>query len=272
MALNYHKDRLQALFPHWYLGHREIIWLWLYLQARGATSNLGNFGAGAMRDGMADLISQWGLAAEIDNQQSYMLLPEQVFNWIERNGRQPAWLLREVQRTFQGLPVYPVDLTPRERLIASLDSWNIEKSGKLSAVDRLKGAWVHQQVLDRKLSWYASAGNEKQKCQIAWHWYQDHHSYWAIHATEFARMEDIFEFLDSTTFRQDEKLHHLEQIKKKFKARQTEANRQGKKQTNISLSEDARRQLDDLARQQRRTKTEIIELLIRNAHEHDIPH
>lgn len=272
MALNYHKDRLQALFPHWHLGDREINWLWLNFQAQGATPYLGNFRARTMRDGMADYINQGGLAAAIDNQKSYALLPEHAFDWIGKNGRQPAWLLRQVERIYQGVPVYPVDLTPRERLIALFDLWNTDKSNKQFKLNELKAAWVQQQRYDKLLSWYASAGKEKQKCQITWQWYQDHHQLLAVHATEFSEMENILGFLDGTNFSQEEKLHHLEQIKKKFKAQQTQANRQGKKQTNISLSEDARRQLDDLARQQQRTKTEIIELLIRNAHEHDIPH
>ncbi|NLY65359.1 MAG: ribbon-helix-helix protein, CopG family, partial [Alcaligenaceae bacterium] len=54
---------------------------------------------------------------------------------------------------------------------------------------------------------------------------------------------------------------------KKYKARQTQANRQGKKQTNLSLSDAARTQLDQLAKRERLSKTEVIELLIQGAHE-----
>ena len=264
-------DSLQALFPHWRLGHREITWLWLNLQSRGAASYLGNFGTRAMRDGMANCINQWGLAAEIDNQKSYMLLPEQMFNWIEKHGRQPTWLLRSVERVYTWLPTCPVDLIPRERLIALLDFWNEDKSIKQFKLHELKAAWVRQQHDDKSFSWYANTGKEKQKCQIAWQWYQEHYQPHVRFATEFSDMENILEFLDVTNFSQEEKLYHLEQIKKKFKAKQTKANRLGKTQTNISLPNTTRLQLDELARKERRTKTEVIELLIQHAHEQGMP-
>lgn len=261
------KDKLQELFPHWRLGHREIIWLWLNIQSRGVTFN---FDLPGLREGMADYITNFNLTAEINSQKSYMLLPEQAFSWVEKNGRQPAWLLREVQRKFNGTLIDPASLTPKERLIALFDNWNIERSNKLNAVDQLKVAWVQQQLQDRKLSWYASAGKEKQKCQLAWQWYQTHHQVVAMFATEFSRFQDILKFLDNTNFSQEEKLHHLEQIKKRFKAQQTQVNRRGKLQTNLSLSEAARSQLEELARKERKTKTEMIELLIQSAHENGI--
>lgn len=262
-----HEDRLQELFPHWRLERREIIWLFFNLQSRGA---IFNFDLPGLREGMANYITNFNLTAEINIQKSYLLLPEQAFSWVEKNGRQPAWLLREVQRRFNGILVDPASLTPKERLIALFDNWNIEKSSKLSAVDQLKGAWVQQQLQDRKLSWYASAGKEKQKSQLAWQWYQKQHQFVAMYATKFSGFQDILEFLDSTNFSQEEKLHHLEQIKKRFKAQQTQANRRGKVQTNLSLSDIARSQLEELARRERKTKTEVIELLIQSAHENGL--
>lgn len=84
-------------------------------------------------------------------------------------------------------------------------------------------------------------------------------------------MEDIFEFLDSSHFSSEEKIYHLEQVKKKFKAQQSQANRQGKRQTNLSLSDKTRAQLDQLAERKRMSKTEIIELLVQNAHDRGMP-
>lgn len=87
----------------------------------------------------------------------------------------------------------------------------------------------------------------------------------------FKRSEQVFSFLTESKFSEEEKLHHLEQIKKKFKAQQTKANRQGKKQTNTTLSDTARQQLDKLAESAHLTRTKVIELLIQNAYQNGMP-
>lgn len=261
------KDELQGLFPHWPLGRRETIWLWLYLRSKGAGFQRDSFGTRNTRAQMAHYIKRNNLTATIDNERNRTLLPEHVFDWIEKRGRQATWLLRKAEHTYKGKPIFPVHLTPRERLVAWFDYENIEKIEKLDNLKYLNESWVKQQLQDKSLSWYASAGKERQKCEIAWMWYQEHHRSVALRATEFSSLENILEFLDGTTFSHEEKLHHLEQIKRRFKAKQTQANRQGKRQTNLSLSDAARTQLDQLAKRERMSKTEIIEFLIQNAHE-----
>lgn len=77
-------------------------------------------------------------------------------------------------------------------------------------------------------------------------------------------------YIDSTGYTLEESLYHLEQIKKKFKSQQVAANRKDKKQTNLSLSNDARQKLDALAKKENMTRTELVELLIANAHENGV--
>ncbi|NYT83221.1 hypothetical protein H0A70_17205 [Alcaligenaceae bacterium] len=261
------KDQLQGWFPHWPLGRRETIWIWLYLQSQGAGFHHDSFGTRNTRAKMAHYIKENSLVAKIDSERNRTLLSEHAFDWIERKGRQPAWLLQKAQQTYGGNQLFPDDLTPRERLVAWFDCWPTEKAYKLEVLEWLNECWVERQLQDKELSWYGSAGKERQKCEIAWDWYHEHHKSVAVRAIKFSRFEDILEFLDGTTFSQEEKLHHLEQIKRRFKAKQTQANRQGKRQTNLSLSDAARTQLDQLAKRERMSKTEIIEFLIQNAHE-----
>ncbi|QCP80884.1 hypothetical protein D0C27_02820 [Alcaligenes faecalis] len=260
-------DELQGLFFPWVLGRRETIWLWMYLQSVGAHFHPASFDTRDTRTQIADYIKRNDLVAIVNNQRYHSLLPEHVFDWIDKRGRQPGWLLQTAQNKYGGTLVCPDALTPRECLVSWFDFSNAEKSRKLDVLERLKEAWVEQQLQDKALSWYASAGKEKQKCEIAWMWYQEHHRSVAVQAIKFSRFVEILEFLDGTPFSQEEKLHHLEQIKKRFKAKQTYANRRGKRQTNLSLSDAARIQLDQLAERERMSKTEIIELLIQRAHE-----
>ena len=267
------KSKLQDIFPHWKITRREIIWLWLILRSTKPHPYLGNFGAFNMWEKMADYIVRESLVAEIEKLKSYMLLPEQVFDWFGENERQLAWLQRKAEpMTYDSISTHPLDFTPREHVIALFDCWNIEAERKIKSLNTLKKDWVEVQLQDKQLSWYASAGKETIKCKTAWVWYQKNHRSDTIRTTEFTKLEDVLKFLDGTNFSLDEKLYHLGQIKKRFKALETKANRKGKTQTNVSLSDSTRLQLDELARKERRTKTEIIELLIEIAHAKGMPH
>lgn len=255
---------LKDLFPSWKITRRELAWLWIHLRLEGA--NTAPLDDPHCDEHMAWWITKHGTAAIID--QAYQSrLPNDAFGWITKKGRQPTWLLRQLKRDIQRLPVCPAGLTDKETLIALFDYWPVNYSAKHKQLALLKMAWVAQQLRDKKLSWFASGLQERQKCQIAWEWYQNNHGALLFEVVEFSKLEDILTFLDDTSFRPAEILYHLEEIKKKYKARQTQANRQGKKQTNLSLSDAARTQLDQLAKRERLSKTEVIELLIQGAHE-----
>lgn len=140
-------------------------------------------------------------------------------------------------------------------------------SDKRSILDQLQARWVQNQYEDKYFTWYASADKEKERCESAWYWYKDNHSNCTSNIEKFVRSDDVLTFLDHCPFTLDEKRFHLEQIKKKFKAQQTGANRKGKRQTNLTLSDDTSKVLDHLAEKYRMTKTELVECLIQNAHE-----
>lgn len=267
-------DQLQLFFPDWDLDDRVINWLWLVLRDEGAELHVDDFGTPSMWDSMAYFISHnRGLINEMEDAKSRFFIPEHDLKWIEKTGRQPTWLLRRyLQNSDNRAPRCPVYLNPRQKLVALLDYSNSTIFDKQSTLDLLRADWVQHQVDDRCFNWYGSGDKEKQKCQIAWCWYQDNRRRAATYVEKFIKLEDVLVFLDGTHFSLDEKRYHLEQIKKKFKAHQTQANREGKKQTNISLSDNARLQLDRLAKKEKRTKTEVIELLIQNAHEHGMPY
>lgn len=254
---------LKELFPSWKITRRELAWLWICLRLEGA--NTAPLDDPHCDWHMAQWITQKGTAAIIE-QEYRNRLPQDAFSWIENKGRQPTWLLRQFKLYINEVPMYPTGLTDRETLISLFDYWPFPPPTKQQQLSLLKMAWVKQQLQDKKLSWYASGQQEKQKCQIAWEWYQNNHGTLAMEVLEFSRLEDILMFLDDTHFRTDERLYHLEEIKKKYKAQQTAANRKGKQQTNLALSNDARKLLDQMAAKRGMSKAKLVEWLIQDAH------
>lgn len=271
MKFLYTDQLQQELLSNSSLDNRTIVWLWLKLGDYDLDISTKDFGAPDMCQEMADHISRNSLSVDIEFSRNYSLLPEHELSWIKKTGRQPAWLLQEYLKDNRPHPQCPTDLTQRDKLIALLDYAPESKSSKQSILYRLKTAWIEREVEDKDFDWYKKGSNETQKCEAAWLWYQENHGEKARSALKFSKLENVLTFLDGTHFTLGEKLYHLEQIKKKLKAQQTQANRQGRMQTNLSLSEEARLQLDGLASKERRTKTEVIELLIQNAHERGMP-
>ncbi|MGB6007769.1 CopG family transcriptional regulator [Castellaniella sp.] len=264
-------DSLDFVFPDWGVDNRTAIWLWaMAFYHPGTTLRSSDFHMSNIRHDIKQAIDSLKGAGFLIDLKRPIFIPESGFDWVEKKGRQPNWLIRLFGHQVPNVPLlYPESITPKETLILLFDKWDESLPRKAEMLDILRKRWVQHQREDKKFSWYADPGKEKQKCQLAWQWYQENHEELCRSTLEFSKLMDVLVFLDGTNLQPDAKLHHLNQIKKKYKAQQTYANRQGKKQTNISLSDEARLQLDELARAQGRTKTGVIEQLIFQAHSKD---
>lgn len=279
MPVKREHDRLGRIFPNWELDQRDIAWLWMQCDFLSTHAMMRPPSSLEIRDTIATYLDRNPAKIEVMRRKrnTAIFLPENSFDWINRDGRQPAWLLKHYDRIRPSPPstlgLSPIQLRSppdylslKEKLIAYFDYVHSEKSQKKDFLAQLKEAWIQQLQRDSELAWYSSAGKEKGKLQIAWQWYQDHHSNVVRRTTPFQKLDDLLLFLDNTPFSFDEKLYHLEQIKKKFKAKEVAANRKGKQQTNLSLADDAREKLDSLAKKMRMTRTELVELLIETAY------
>jgi hypothetical protein len=281
-------ELLRKLFPNWKMGQREYFWLWLFLIENGeSTDSLGTFGSFGMEERMGKIFAEQPLLVQVaTGLKSYTFLPLHDFNFIKEHGRQPQLLLDglldNLQSLMQGKPmpferVYansqkflslcPPSFSTKEKIIALFDIWNEREPQKKQELKYFKEFWAERQRFEQKLSWYSCDKNEKQKLQIAWQWYNENHYLLTRSTPKFSKMDDILSFLDESLFRDDEMLYHLTQIKKKFRYHQTKANREAKTQTNMSLSNEVREQLDELARINNCTKTKMVELLIREEYE-----
>lgn len=216
------------------------------------------------------------------------LLDETSFDWIAETGRQPSWLLKQLSQPFsftdelsdqrpKSAILYRnnvAGLSEKETLIARLDYQSSSSERKLLTVDRLREDWNRKLIGEQPFSWYTKDSHqERQKCECAWLWYSNRIETQRRRGRQPSKLhtlEDVLTHIDDAGYSLEEALYHLEQIKKKFKAQQVAAKRKGKKQTNLSLSDDARKKLDALSKKEKMTRTELIELLIENAHEHGV--
>lgn len=281
-------EQLQALLPTWKLDKNTVNWLWFWLRIRSNTDDIlakRGYGSPAMCNLIADHInSKEGLLGRLYTLRD-TLLPGHFFDWINARGRLPAWLLHQlneernarlphnqIMRTrFTSDEInFSLYLTPKEEFIVRINLSDEPAQAKESHLQQLQQNWNKHKLNDKYFSWFTRGGNEKKKCQCAWEWYQTAHPHLNTYTQEFSKKEDVLRFLDIAPFTLEAKLQHLDMIKRKFKAQQTRANRQGKAQTNLSLSDDARKQLDSLARKQGKSKTEIVEKLIQAAYTHDL--
>lgn len=262
---------LHELCPQWTTDDRAIAWLFTFanneLDAKLRPCESANF---EQLKKLVCHIRHHGFD-RVEQQKSKDFINKSVFDWIDNKGRQPVWLLKKAEQIWPTVLPEVKLLEPKKWLIALIDYHGHNVSDHLNSVTRLKSEWAQQQVKDSQLSWYAGAGKEKQRCEIAWHWYYEKNPLSISHIPKFSKADDVFSYLDETNLRHDEKLYHLEQIKKRFKTEEVKASRHNKKQTNISLSDHARRQLDALASENRMTKTELIEHLILKAAENGLP-
>lgn len=283
------KSQLKKLFFPRALGERELIWLWLvlsdydhdydhpYRNPNLSITSVGDFGSHGWIEQMSKVIAaNHDLKMYIEDRWNGTFLPLQFFDFIEEKGRQPAYFLDMFSKQY--FSAFFDDkrrrvrfnklshLEPKQQLIALFDWSTIDALSKQNQLDELLQSWVQRQHFVRKLSWYGT-GKQKEKCEIAWEWYQDNYQALVSRVQMFSTIEDVLYFLDTAGFRDDEQLYHLEQIRKKFKNLQVQTNREAKIQTNMSLSYEVRGQLDELARINNCTKTEMVESLIRVEYE-----
>jgi len=298
-------DHLQDIFPGWPLNKRSLTWLKLMLEDEGA-EGLGEAPDSPLtRRKMANFITQQSssrIAQYIEAQRDHEILPDQFFDWIDKTGRQPTWLLRElikkirrqelldpdrdydfsgqgerekdydfsdkrIERDSNISSRLPIGFSPKEQLIARIDYLPKDARDKSELLNSLQRLWIRQAKTDRNFAWYSNGGKTKERLKVAWEWYQDNHADIAKQTMPFSKPDDILEFLDGVSFSLEEKLYQLGQVKKKFKALEVAANRKGKQQTNLSLSDDVRQKLDTLSKRERISRTELVELLIEKAYE-----
>lgn len=265
------KDELKGLFPKWRLNDREVVWLWLMLRKLKLALPLDEFGANNMCDRMAHFIEYERRITYFQEERNITMLREEDLQWIEKSERQSKWLIDELLYEIRiDEPVCPAHLSPREKLIAIIDYWNVPIATKSELLYSLRKDWGRHLEEDKYYKWFKE-NSEKQKCETAWSWYRKEMPKLTRRENSFNTYEGLLLFLDSSGLKLDEKRLHVVEIKKEWKRRQVSANQEGTKQTNFALPEVVRSQLDTLAIKFGLTKKELVVRLIRNAVKNGLP-
>lgn len=292
------------------LNKRELIWLRLQLEERGFELSDHSADSSDLHQSMLDFIldywqngnrmpssfllknNDWAgsdlNAAVLERfwqkvgcYLDQSLLNKNDFNWIAETGRQPKWLLNKLLKhhffRYYSEDIFfrtPVNSSEKEVLIARFDHEDRSLSDKQSILDNLHNEWNEKLREEQPFNWYKNDPQQaKKKYECAWDWYSNNKSPQRRRANpppKFNNLDEVLAYIDDVGYSLEESLYHLEQIKKKFKAQQVAANRKGKKQTNLSLSDETREMLELLSNQNKMSRTELVELLIQKAHKNGI--
>jgi hypothetical protein len=252
---------------------REITWLFLYLNHEGLNFPAEEFGTADMCGAMDRFIRKKRLDDQIVEEANTTLLPEENFAWIEKKGRQPRWLLHKIrQDEFVRIRASrcPAHLSEREQLIALLDYSSEPLREKKRYLEDLQKEWGHHRANDKKFDWFTK-GESKQKLDVAWDYFHEKHPRILAQVPAFKSVQDLLYALDCADFGIDTALLDVERIKRRLKAKQVAARRDGKPQLNLTLEAEDREALKKLAKQEGETMTEVVRWLIQAASQQGMP-
>ena len=262
---------LKTLLPSFILDERETVFLWLFLleERQGIPVEGVWYGSPSMYGWMCDEISNKitqnpNYTYQLEAIKNSTFLPLHNFAFLDQTGRQPNFFIFHILKLYfngcKPLCFHTVEhLKPKTKMIALYDGVEEDAGLKIQQLENIKSLWALRQNFVRKLAWY-SEGDEKKKCTLAWEWYQD--KYLGVQVPVFSSANDLLGFLDTSNFLEDQQLYQLEQIKKRFKTQQVQKNRKYKTQTNFSLSNQVRDELEELARLRNCSMTALVEDLI----------
>lgn len=261
----YENDSLSALLPDWNLNNRVVTWLWLKLITQAKTQlEECQLNSQTMRNQIARALKEdrrliRRFKADLDTH----LLPEQTFNWIEKNGRQPKWLAAEVAKKTEIQIRSSVfhSLTKKEQLIALLDLWDEGFSHKDRTLRRLAFDWTMHMKADRIFNWFKDK-DERAKCALAWSWLEKNNPQLTLFAAPFTKLNELLDFFDHCGAFADEKELYIEKIKRRWNTQKTREKATEKKQYNFVLTHSVNAILDKLAEEHELSRTKVLQKLL----------
>lgn len=257
------KDRLAQILNETTHNQRHDIWLWLHLVSDGAQIPYSVDKRG-MRDKLAASIyssTNPKIIETIKNKRNEQLVSIEKFNWVNDGKRQIEWLMTktlEVIGRYNFSP--PNGLEGKNLLIAKFDIWHVDITQKTLALRDLEMRWHEHTKADKIFNWFK---DDDQKCVTAWEWLTKN-NYSGIHQSHSVEnYDDLMFFFDNSNFLDDQKLFYIDKIKKRWSQTKYRQGQNGKNQYNFILSDKAITRLDSLAETYERSRTQILEILLK---------
>lgn len=254
-------DNLSRVLNESEHSQRNDIWLWLHLITNNVQLPSTEIYSPGMRQLMSDFLAMnLNFVEHIKNIRQSQLLPEESFHWINEGKRQIEWLQSNII-FFVGVQGFipPIGLADKDLLIARIDLWNVDTTQKDLVLKNLHSRWNEQKKGDKYFTWFSDNGD---KCALASDWLSKHADPFMATYLPFDSYEGLLIFFDKANFVHEQKLFHVEKIKKRWSQQKYRQNMSGKAQCNFILSERAIDRLNKLATTYDLSRAQILEILL----------
>ncbi|KKN62216.1 hypothetical protein LCGC14_0514240 [marine sediment metagenome] len=208
---------------------------------------------------------------DFERRRDTALLPEEAFEWIKKNGRQPKLLAAEAAKK-TGLRIRSSvfrTLTEKEQLIALLDLWDSDFGQKANTLDRLSVTWTQLTRADKLFDWFKDK-DERAKCDLAWSWLEKNKPRLTWRSQPFTKHTEMLELFDYSEASPEEKELYIEKIKRRWSTQKTREKDTEKKQYNFILTHTVNAVLDELAAKHELSRTKVLQQLLLNEAEHGL--
>ncbi|MDZ4194266.1 MAG: hypothetical protein U1D65_19955 [Pseudomonas sp.] len=254
-------DHLSSLMENNTLNLRHDIWLWLWLNLKGANLQLEPSRTKGMRDTIANYIQTNNIPVEhIKNERNRTLIPDKEMDWLDGGIRQIEWLKSKglTLAPTNTLPI-PNGLTGKKLLAASIDIWQSDLSHKILVMQDLARSWLEHKKGDAKYKWFE---DDKGKVTTAWDWLIKNTTTIPYSQNPFETYDDILIYFDKSKLTSDQTTLYIDRIKKKWSREKYRNNLKDKNQYNFILSDKAIKRLDRIANEHDISRARVIEILI----------
>lgn len=254
-------DNLSRVLNESAHSDRNDIWLWLHLITHNVQLPATEIYSPGMRQLMADALAiDPNLVEHLKNIRHSQLLPEESFRWMNEGKRQIEWLHSKI--TFfvgaQGF-IPPTGLSGKDLLIARIDLWNVDTTQKGLVLKDLHSRWNEHIRGDKYFTWFS---DNEDKCALASDWMSKHADPFMANYLPFDTFEGLLIFFDKASYIHEQKLFHVDKIKKRWSQQKYRQNMSGKAQCNFILSERAIERLNKLATTYDLSRAQILEILL----------
>lgn len=204
------------------------------------------------------------IASDIRAKKDRYLLPEELLTWITSSQRQLQWLTPKVDNlTDRILPRGLVHLQGRDRLVAALDTWQVDLEEKQRKVERLHDHWRRHIAMDSQLEWFSDKKEGTKRCLCAWEWLQKKYLTSFTRQIPISNYQELLMFFDQEDIGPNERIAIIKSIRQLWSKKQFNDRSTDKKQVNVLLSKAVIAQLDALVEAHGLKRAQIIENLVR---------
>lgn len=243
---------------------RENAWLWMFLKRNGGPLNPDLYGSSAEEARMANFLNaEPHVRDQAMEMMTSHLLPDHTLSWITKEDRQLKWLHFELSQQYGSTLVEPPpQLSGRQRLIASIDNWEISPTDKQQTLALIEARWKALRRLEHDVFAWFNEKDQATRCAVAWEWLCTHRLYSTFAKAPFGNYADLISFFDQTKWSDEDKTLCVIKIRRRWSQRTYREKLQHKKQYNFVLSDDANQKLNQLAAKHNLKRNQILEILV----------